>query len=256
MTLHPKIIELKKRAAPITYSNVSINDKGLLQYDFQDDLDKRIVNGYLIVWGAKNAFGEKAIKGSCAKSIQERGPDSNSKYKITFLWQHDPTDPLSLFDELVEDEYGLRFRTRPLDDVPNADRTINQIRSGTLNQFSAGFNYVWDKMEYDTSDDSIVLKEMDLMEGSVVTRGADTETYALRTANDLDRELLLLNEETEDFIKSIPRKQQLELRQLFTRHKSLAKIEPQELRQAALVTNEPVATGLDYQYILNNLKLF
>jgi len=74
----------------------------------------------------------------------------------------------------------------------------------------------------------------------------------------LEQELLDLNDETEDFIKSIPRKQQLELRQLITRHKSLAKIEPQQpVEQPALEEqSEPVEAGIDYEYLRNNLKLF
>lgn len=251
--MHPKIIELKKRSAPINYSNVSVNDKGQLSEDtFQSDLDNRIINGYVIVWGVKNLYGEKVLKGACSKSIQERGPNSSSKYKITFLWQHDQCDPLSLFAELEEDDYGLRFKTLPLDDVSNADRAIKQIRSGTINQFSAGFNYMWDKMEYDPTDDSIVLKEMELMEISVVTRGVDQETFALRSFKDFDNEILCMKDDIEDFIKTVPRKQQLELRHLFARQQSLLKIEPQQLRQAALDEQKPVEEGIDYNYLLNN----
>ena len=42
--------------------------------------------------------------------------------------------PLALFAVLREDDFGLYFETEPLDDVPNADRTIKQINSGTLFQ--------------------------------------------------------------------------------------------------------------------------
>jgi HK97 family phage prohead protease len=256
MSLHPKIKALKLRAAPINYRNVSVNARGQLTTSVQDDLDKRIIQGYLITWGTVNDYGEKCIKGCCAKSIQERGPNSSSKYKITFLWQHDCRDPLSLFAELVEDDYGLRFKTLPLDDVPNADRAIKQIRSGTLNQFSVGFDYIWDKVEWDSTDDSLVLKEIDLYEGSVVTLAADSETFAMRSSINLEEEKMLLNEEIEDFIKTIPRKQQLELRQLITRHKSLAIMEPLELRQAALDKDEPAGDVLDYKLLLTDLKLF
>lgn len=257
--LHPKIQELKQRAAPITYSNVVVNASGKLATEGEDLLDKRQVEGYLFVWGLVDSHGTKFIKGCCSKSIQERGPNSDAKYKITFQWQHDGTDPLGLFEELTEDDYGLYFRTKPLDDVPNADRTIKQVRSGTINQFSGGFNFIWDKMEWDATDDSLVCYEIDLMEGSVVTRASMSETYAIRSADNMEQAQSELADDTEDFIKSIPRKQQLELRQLFARHKTLTDNKPLELRQAALETEEPLTDhqqGLDYEYLKNNLKDF
>jgi len=243
------------KATPINYRAMSISASGKLISTFQEDLDNRIINGYLCSWGTVNDYGEKVIKGAFSKSIQERGPASNSNYKITFLWQHKTDDPLAVFAELIEDDYGLRFKTLPLDDVPNADRCIKQIRSGTLNQFSYGFDYVWDKVEWDSNDDSLVLKEVELWEGSVVTIGADTGTMALRAAGNIDDAWIELNDEIEGFIKSIPRKHQLELRELFTRHKSLSKIEPLQQRQTALDQDEP-AGAVDYVSLLLDQKIF
>jgi len=248
--LQQKIAEVKQRAAPISYGTVSVNERGELQTNAADMLDKRILAGYLIVWGKKNMFGEKVIKGACAKSIRERGPESQAKYKITFLWQHRMDDPLALFAKLVEDDYGLYFETAPLDDVPSADRAIKQIRSGTLNQFSVGFDYVWDKIEYDDKDDSLVLLEIDLFEGSIVTIGADSETYAMRSKESIE----LLHDDTEDFIQSLPRSKQLEARHIFSRHKTLLNIEPGEHRNNTLNGQKPDATGLNFNYLTQNLK--
>lgn len=255
MSMHPKIKAAMAKATPINHRAMAINAQGKLIPNFQEDLDNRIINGYLAVWGVVNDYGEKVIKGAFSKSIQERGPQSNSKYKLLFLWMHDCKDPLAAFAELIEDDYGLRFKTLPLDDVPNADRCIKQIRSGTLNQFSYGFDYVWDKVEWDSTDDSLVLKEVDLWEGSVVSIGADTETFALRSGKSADDAWITLNEEIDDFIRTIPRKQQLELRELITRHKSLSKMEPLQQRQTALDQDEP-AGDVDYVSLLLDQKIF
>lgn len=250
MILQQKIKELKVRVGAISYSTVSINERGKLQDDAAALLDQRIVTGYLIVWGKRNMYGEKAIKGCCAKSIRERGPGTAAKYKITFLWQHKQDDPLSLFAELTEDDYGLYFKTEPLDDVPSANRALTQIRSKTLNQFSVGFDYVWDKIEYDEADDSLVLLEIDLFEGSVVTIGADSETYAIRSKENVE----LLHDDTEDFIMGLPRSKQLEARKIFTRHKTLFGFEPDAQRNTPLDESKPDAAGLaiDYNYLNKN----
>lgn len=193
--------------------------------------------------------GEKFIKGCFAKSIQERGPGSNSNYEIKFFNQHNQSDPLSLFETIKEDEIGLYFRTRPLDDVASADRVLKQLRSGTLNNFSNGFNYIWDKVEWDDEDNSLVVIEARLFEISVVSIPSDMETYALRSAEDLED----LADDTEEFIKSLPRKSQLEARQLFARHKPLINNEPFEQRNKTLETNEPAESGIDYNYLLTNI---
>lgn len=254
--IHPKIKALKQRSAPITYSTLAVRADGTLT-DNKMSVEDRTVKGYLIVWGVVDSYGTMFMKGCCAKSLNDRGPQSNSKYKITFLWQHRQDDPLGQFTVLKEDDYGLYFEAVVDDpeDVPTAKRALSQINSGTINQFSAGFDYVWDKMEYDDKTDSILLKEIDLWEGSAVTIGANTETYAIRSAADLEAARDALHDETEDFIRSIPRSKQLELRQLFARHISLATAEPDEPRSRPLDKGEPVATGIDYSYLSKNFTL-
>lgn len=250
-----KINELKRRAAPISFSTVSVDQYGNLK-DSEDLLSQNIVQGYAVIWGQQNLYGEKFIKGSFANSINQRGPQSKSNYQIKFLYQHDQSDPLSLFDVLQEDEVGLFFRTKPLDNVPSAIRTITQIRSGTLNNFSIGWDYIWDKMEYDETDDSIVVLEAALFEISVVSIPADMATFATRSKEQIET----LHDNTESFIKSLPRKYQLEARNIIARHKALAETEPLEpaaqSNTALTIADEPPIEkrGMDYNYLINNLK--
>jgi len=237
--IHNKILELRKKALPFMEYAVREGQKV--------EITDNVVNGYAIVWGVKDTYGTKFIKGCCAKSINDRGPESPSSQKILMVWQHDEKDPVGRFSLLREDDYGLRFSAiiDNISEVPNGMRTVSQIRSGTINQFSIGFNYIWDKMEVDETDDSVVCKEIDLFHIAPVTRASIAETHAIRSVGD-DR--LALNEDIEYFIKSIPRKQQLELRQLLTRQISLLKVEPPA---QALKSKEPI----DYEYLLNNFKL-
>lgn len=245
--LKTKLQELKRRAAPINYSTIAVNESGKLEVT-----EDRVIKGYLIKWNNKNFYNEKVIKGACSKSIKERGPNSKANYKITFLWQHKQDDPLALFAKLTEDDYGLYFETEPLDDVPNADRAIKQIKSGTLNQFSIGFDYIWDKIEWDEKDECLMLLEIDLFEGSIVTIGADAGTHAIRSVEQLED----LHDDIEDFINTLPRKDRLQARKLFALQKSLINVEPLEQRKIALKKeNKPtkkVVNGIDYNYLLKN----
>jgi hypothetical protein len=129
-----------------------------------------------------------------------------------------------------------------------------QTRSGTINQFSIGFGYVWDKVEYDEELDAFVLKEVNLYEGSVVTIGSDQNTHVIRSMEQLTQDRADLNEEIEVFIRSMKRDQQLQARELFTRQIALLTHEPATLEKP--LTEEPQKrSGIDYKQLLDNFKL-
>jgi len=228
MKTHQKIQDLKLRSAPVTMSGSYVDKDGNLQIvDLKVDVVEadRTVKGYLIVWGVKDTYDTIFVKGCCSRSIKDRGPKSDAKQKIAHLWQHETDNPTGQFTVLKEDDYGLYFEAA-LDDIPIGERELKQIRSGTLNQFSVGFNYIWDKVEYDENADAVLLYEIELMEGSVVTFGSNAETYAMRSPEQVIQEKENLIDDTEDFIKSLPRSRQLELRQLIKRHISIASLKP------------------------------
>jgi HK97 family phage prohead protease len=224
--LKAKIQEKKNAALPIMYKELSFSVK-------KPKVDSRTISGYLAVFGNKDCQGDIIVKGAFAKSISDRGPDSKSGNKIAFLWQHDMKEPLGRMLTLKEDDYGLYFECE-LDDIDVAERALKQLESGTLDKFSIGFMYVWDKMEYDETLDAFIIKELYLMEGSVVTLAANDATYYAGLKAD-DRATVAdeLDEDTERFIKGLSFPKQIELRQLLSKHISLAKSEPvEELKQS------------------------
>ena len=239
-----QIRQLKKRSAPINYSNVSVNQLGQLETR-SALLDQRIVEGYGCIWGVRNSHGEIFVRGAFAKSIQEMGPGAQSNYHIKFRDEHGRA--CALFDTLIEDEIGLYFKTKPLDDVQWANDLLVQLRSGTINNFSNGFRYIWDKIEYDTENDALVILEARLFEISAVAIPSDLETFACRAAEDPEK----LFDDTEEFIITLPRAIQLEARRIFARYTSLK--EPVEQRNIPLAT-EPNATGIDFFALRAELK--
>jgi len=247
-TIHPKVLELKRRAGtimktPPVHVNVPKPE------DFLTLLDQRIVRGYSSLWTSKNSHDELFIKGAYSKSIDERGPKSNSTQPIKFLRQHNQGDILSLFEEIEEDDLGLKFRTKPLDPVDSADRVLIQLRSGTLNNYSNGFLPVWSKAEYDSKTDTVIYAEAKLFEISTVGLASDASTFTIRTLDEFDEEQLNLTDEIEYYIKSLPRAQQLEARFLFARQKALSELKPPIALQPP---KEPVKAALNLDYLINN----
>lgn len=249
MELHPKIIELKKHAAPIAFSSASVNQFGEL-VERESLLDQRIVEGYGAIWGNINLFKERFYKGAFRKSILDNGPLSGANYEIKFRDDHGRA--CGLFEKLQEDSIGLYFRTRPLDEVSWADDLLTQLRSGTINNFSIGFNYVFNEraMKWNENSDCIDIFEAKLMEISAVAIPADMQTFAIRSGEDLES----LYDITEEFIRSLPRKDQLQARKIFALQKSLITNEPQEEQHRNAPEDEqPIVKAIDYNYLINHI---
>lgn len=151
------------------------------------DEDKHVIEVKFASFGNVDSDGDLLVKGCFAKSINDRGPESSTNRKIAFLWQHDMRDPIGKIMKIEEREDGA-YATVQLSDfdaVPNAKRAYYQLQEGTLNQFSFGFNYIWDKVEYDEEKDVFIIMEVKLYEISVVTMGANEETEYIGEIDDM-----------------------------------------------------------------------
>jgi HK97 family phage prohead protease len=150
----------------------------------------RKVKGYAIVWGSKNDYNEIVLKGATLNSLNARGIGSTSGNPILVLNQHRQTEPLCRPTILQEDDYGLYFEGDVIEGVGYADEAVNQVSQGVLRQLSYGFNYIWDKTEYDATNDAYILKEIKLGEISLVTFSSD-ENAQLRSFNQLQERAVL-----------------------------------------------------------------
>ena len=230
----------KRQNRPVIYKSldageVSINETG------------RTVSGYLAAFDNKDSDGDVLLKGCFKRSIDTRGPNSTTARKIAYLYQHDMTKPIGKFTTLIEDDKGLYFEAQ-LDDIDLSDDVLTQYMSGTLNQHSIGFRYIWDKVKWDEASQSYLIAEVDLFEGSVVTLGANENTpfTGLKSDNIPDIQLRL-NRETEKLIKSIedPEKQ-YQIRQLITKHIALTESYPE-------MTKKHQLPAIDYTKIIQSL---
>lgn len=250
--LHPQIRKQAKSAAPISYINVQISSIEERLQKRKSLLDERIVEGYAVLWSSVNDYSERFVKGCFTKSISDIGPGSNSAYKIKFRDRHGKS--CGLFEVLKEDEIGLYFKTKPLDNVPWADDLLTQLKSGTINNFSIGFRHVWDKIEWDDENDCMINLEAYLYEISAVDIPSDMGTYAVRGTEEIE----YLSEDVEDFIESLPKSKQLDARKIITRCLSLSNEEQEETNEVrSLKKRKQVTKKIDYSLAARELeKLF
>ena len=211
--------------------------------DLNYNEDSRIISGYAAVFGNVDKAGDLLVKGCFAKSIAERGPESQANDKIIFLWMHDMSEPLGKITALKEDDRGLYFEAS-IDEIELGDRAITQLKSGTLNQFSIGYRYVWDKCEWIKEEDKeiFICKELILNEISVVSIGCNGETEFLGFKSDIDP-YEEFQKEINSALKGVENRTEIE--KLITKAISLGKSEPSQ----SLVKEEPKAEG-----IFSNIK--
>lgn len=193
------------------------------------DSERRIISGYAAVFNNIDKAGDLLVKGCFSKSIQERGPESQANDKIIMLWMHDMREPIGRIIKLYEDERGLYFEAE-IDDVPKGNQAIQQLESGTLNQFSIGFKYVWENCEWDAEKDCLVVKELVLYELSVVSIGVngETEYLGLKSIEDYDVAYQSLQKEIDQICKGLPILKQQAIQSLISKSMSLASYKPEE----------------------------
>ena len=123
--------------------------------------DAGTVEGYGSVFGGVDTYGDRIVPGAFAKSLTVRKPK--------MLWQHNMDKPIGVWDEIVEDDKGLRLKGR-LAATPQAQEACELVKMGAMDGLSIGFRTTSDEMEGNTR----LLKEIDLWEVSFVTIPADS----------------------------------------------------------------------------------
>ena len=176
-----KILQKKEQAGNKRLRKITAKEASVV------DNDSHVIEVKFASFGNVDSDGDLLVKGCFAKSISDRGPESSTNRKIAFLWQHDMRDPIGKILKMEEREDGAYavVQLSDFDAVPNAKRAYCQLQDGVLNQFSFGYNYIWDKMEYDEEKDAFIVKELNLHEVSVVTLGANEETEYIGEVDDM-----------------------------------------------------------------------
>ncbi len=134
-------------------------------------------SGYASLFGAVDLGKDMVLRGAFARSIRERGAAG-----IRMLYQHDPNEPIGVWNELKEDTRGLFVRGRLAKDAARAREVLSLMRAGALDGLSIGFRTV--KAQNDAKTGVRRIVEADLWEISVVTfpmlPGARVETVKSR----------------------------------------------------------------------------
>ena len=125
--------------------------------------DTLVVEGYASVFGRADRGGDVVEKGAYAASLKAIA-DAGGRVKM--LWQHDPAQPIGVWDEVYEDNRGLYVKGRLLADVALAREAAALLEAGAIDGLSIGYRTL-----KATKDDMgrRRLSELELWEVSLVT---------------------------------------------------------------------------------------
>lgn len=108
---------------------------------------------------------------------------------IKMLWQHDPSMPIGVWQEMSEDDTGLKVKGKILTTVQKGAEALALMQAGVLDGLSIGFRTV--KSMWEEGTDYRQLLAVDLWEVSVVTFPANPKAKVDRVKSLRDMETIL-----------------------------------------------------------------
>ena len=121
------------------------------------------ISGYASLFELKDQGGDRVAKGAYGASLAALASKGRT---VKMLWQHDPTQPIGVWDEVREDARGLWVKGRILTDVARGREAAALIQAGAIDGLSIGYRTL-----QATKDDKggRLLSELELWEVSLVT---------------------------------------------------------------------------------------
>ena len=133
-------------------------------HDDEEDKNYGTFEGYGSVFGNKDLGNDVIEAGAFAKSLKRRKPQN-----VKLLYQHKSDMPIGVFDEIKEDEHGLVVKGRLALKTQAGAEAYELLKMGALDGLSIGFRVNPKEVSYDKRGNKRIIKEVDLMEVSLVT---------------------------------------------------------------------------------------
>lgn len=121
-----------------------------------------VIQGYASLFGAIDQSGDAVQKGAYGASL---GRLKAAGHGVKMLWQHDPTRPIGVWDDVCEDARGLFVKGRLLLEVQAAREAHALLQAGAIDGLSIGFR----TLRAEKSIGGRLLQEIELWEVSLVT---------------------------------------------------------------------------------------
>jgi HK97 family phage prohead protease len=132
-------------------------------------------SGYASLFNVPDQSGDIVLPGAFRRSLAARGPGG-----IRMLFQHDPSEPVGVWDTCLETARGLYAAGHLLPGVQRAAELAELLSARALDGLSIGFRIV--RANRARAATGRVISEIDLWEISIVTFPMLAEARVARTA--------------------------------------------------------------------------
>lgn len=122
-----------------------------------------VIEGYASLFGASDQGDDVVQAGAYSASLSALKAAGRS---VKMLWQHDPGQPIGIWDEVREDARGLYVKGRLLDSVSKGREAAALIAAGAIDGLSIGYRTV---KAAKNEKGQRLLNELELWEVSLVT---------------------------------------------------------------------------------------
>ncbi|WP_300438678.1 HK97 family phage prohead protease [uncultured Mameliella sp.] len=155
------------------------------RFDADVTVEGRDIEGYASLFGACDQGGDVVARGAYARSLKRLAGEGRA---VKMLWQHDPAQPIGIWQQVREDERGLYVKGRLLDSVERGREAAALLEAGAIDGLSIGYRTL---KAVKNDKGHRVLTELELWEVSLVTfpmlpsarvasKGESPEDIALR----------------------------------------------------------------------------
>jgi HK97 family phage prohead protease len=199
---------LKKKYFDCDFEVKSLNEDGTFE-------------GYGSVFGNIDSYGDIVVKGAFDKSLKAL----KSKNRMpALLWQHKSSEPVGIFTDAYEDEIGLYVKGKLALKTVRGQEAYELMKMGAISGMSIGF--IVNVEEYDSKNNTSLLKEIDLWEVSLVTFPSNdsARVSSVKSIDDCER-----MKDVESYLREAGGFSKKEAEGIIARIKSMDRGEPEKL---------------------------
>lgn len=128
----------------------------------KDVSEEGTFTGYGSIFGNVDSYGEKVVAGAFGESLARHQREGS---KPLMLWQHNPDEPIGVWDDLSEDGKGLKGTGRFVMETARGREAYALLKAGAVRGLSIGYREV----EVEPDGNVRMLKKLDLLEISIVS---------------------------------------------------------------------------------------
>lgn len=136
--------------------------------------DEGHFTGYGSVFNTVDLHKDIVLPGAFAESLKRHKANGTMP---SMLWQHSMRDVVGIYDKMEEDDRGLMLSGELFinANIPEADKAHTLMKRKAVRGMSIGFNIPKGGEEFNKEDEVWEIKEIDLIEVSIVTYPANPE---------------------------------------------------------------------------------